>query len=172
MLHCTSLNCPAASTLQQSVQGLPAAVQGVKMLQGHTSAMEAASERQTYYSMESLASLTATEVPALSNATSHGPSDAAHSGRAPLGTSPLGKGVGAGLAKRPNGLLGYPQHLQGGLPGVPSALHSIWNSLPPWETVAQPAAHLPSKPVLKQPQAHMSAAELERVRSQIPMACC
>lgn len=172
MLHCTSLNCPAASTLQQSVQGLPAAVQGVKMLQGHTSAMEAASERQTYSSMESLASLTATEVPDISNATSHGPSDAAHTGRAPLGTSPLGKGVGAGLAKRPNGLLGYPQHLQGGLPGVPSALHSIWNSLPPWETVAQPAAHLPSKPVLKQPQAHMSAAELERVRSQIPMACC
>ena len=136
------------------------------MLQGHTSAMEAASERQTYSSMESLASMTATEVPDNSNSASHGPSDATHTGRTPLGISPLGEG--AGFAKRPNGLLGYSQHLQGGLPGVPSALHSIWNSLPPWETTGHLAAHLPSKPALKQPQTHMSAAELERVRSQDP----
>ena len=144
------------------MQGQPAFAQGEKMLQGHPSAIEAASERQTYSSMESLASLTATEVP--DNATSHGPSDAAHTGRASLGISPLGKGEGGGFANRPNGLLGYPQHLQGGLPGVPSALHNIWNS--PWETAGHPA-QLPSRPALK--QTHMSAAELERVRSQLPM---
>ena len=141
------------------------------MLQGRTSAVEAASERQTYSSMESLASLTATEGPDNGNAASHGPSDAAYTGRAPFGISSLGKGEEAGFANRPDSLPGYPQHLQGGLPGVPSALHSIWNSLPPWETAGHSAAHLPSKPAPKQPQTHMSAAELERVRSQIPSTC-
>ncbi len=127
-------------------------------MQGHGTGAEGASERQTFSSIESLASLTAADGPEI-NAASHG----SQPGRTPLGVSPLGKVEGSGYAasRMANGSMGYPQHLQGGLPGVPSLLHSIWNAAPAWDATGQQAAqHLPSKPAQRHPG---TAAEREMV---------
>lgn len=132
-------------------------------MQGHGTGAEGASERQTFSSIESLASLTATDGPEV-NPASHG----SQPGRAPLGVSPLGKAEGAGYAasRMANGSMGYPQHLQGGLPGVPSLLQSIWNAAPAWDACGQPAAqHLPSKPAQRHPG---TAAERETVQNIPP----
>lgn len=137
----------------------------VAPVQGHSNAAEGASEKQTYSSMESLASLSAAEAPEAGSA-SHGPKDA-QQGRVPLGVSPLSReGAGAATSQYTNGgSMGYAQHLQGGLPGVPSLLQSIWNtSPPPWEASGQPHfAQLPSKPAQRQPEAQMNPMELQRV---------
>lgn len=143
----------------------------VAMLQGHSHTVEAASERQTYSSMESLSSLTAEEGPE----STHGPSDA-QARRAPLGASPLGTSEGAAggyaASRLSNGSLGYPQHLQGGLPGVPSLLQSIWGASPPWEASTQQPSQQASKPAQRQPGKQASAADLERVRSPHLASCC
>ena len=131
-------------------------------MQGHGNAAEGTSERQTFSSVESLGSLTAMDG-LENNAASHG----SQSGRAPLRVSPLGKPEGAGYAtsRMAKGSVGYPQHLQGGLPGVPSLLHSIWNA-PAWDVSGQQAAqHLPSKPAHRQPGTQMSTAQRETVRT-------
>ena len=131
-------------------------------IQGHGNAAEGTSEKQTFSSVESLGSLTAMDGPDF-NAASQGSQPA----RTPLGVSPLGKPEGAGYAasRLANGSVGYPQHLQGGLPGVPSLLHSIWNAAPAWDAAGQQAAqHQPSKPAQRQPGTQMSAAEQETVR--------
>lgn len=132
-------------------------------MQGHGNAAEGTSERQTFSSVESLGSLTATD--GLEHiAASHNH----QASRAPLGVSPLGKPEGAGYAasRMANGSVGYPQHLQGGLPGVPSLLHSIWNAAPAWDVSGQQAAqHLPSKPAHRQPGTQMSSAERKMVHT-------
>ena len=137
----------------------------VAIVQGHGNAAEGASEKQTYSSMESLASLSAAEAPE-AGAASHGPKDS-QQGRVPLGVSPLSReGAGVAASKCMNGgSMGYAQHLQGGLPGVPSLLQSIWKTNPlPWEASGQPHfAQLPSKPAQRQPEAQMNPMELQRV---------